>query len=180
MRFFLPESEFSHSQYADMYTREKLSAQIKLPEDTIKVDPSFILSRALTENHTFILSALEMIVPSPSLSLSKVWFSNRRAKWRREAKHRGSTQRKCVCVCECTWIWAIKFKIKTVWSEWKSPFSAFTPPQLQLPDSVLSPADPQRRRDGDPAGSSTTGSSASQQVQRGVWIFTLRRFLYFL
>lgn len=36
--FLFPTSEFSQSQYADMYMREKLSAKINIPEETIKVD----------------------------------------------------------------------------------------------------------------------------------------------
>ncbi|KAM3859044.1 paired box protein Pax-4 [Diretmus argenteus] len=57
----LEQGNFQSSHYADMYTREKLSTETKLSEDTIKV-----------------------------------WFSNRRAKWRREAKQRDSVPSKCV------------------------------------------------------------------------------------
>lgn len=39
--FLFPTSEFSQSQYADMYMREKLSAKINIPEETIKVDQVF-------------------------------------------------------------------------------------------------------------------------------------------
>uniref|UniRef100_A0A3Q3VU34 Paired box 4 n=1 Tax=Mola mola TaxID=94237 RepID=A0A3Q3VU34_MOLML len=77
------ESEFSQSQYADMYTREKLSAQTRLPEDTIKV-----------------------------------WFSNRRAKWRREAKLRNNVQSECVDVGACLPDHRLGLVLEHVWVPW--------------------------------------------------------------
>lgn len=59
-----PGSEFSHCQYVDMYTREKLSAEIKLPEDTIKVGSSFSAIKMLSQSHTFNPPGPEVIVLS--------------------------------------------------------------------------------------------------------------------
>lgn len=99
--FFLPNgAEFTQSHYADMFTREKLASEIQLPEDTIKVTwhKLCIQPMSFPVNVPVILSYICYNCHSPL----KVWFSNRRAKWRREAKYKSGVHRahsECVYFC---------------------------------------------------------------------------------
>jgi hypothetical protein len=80
---FIHQLEFEHTHYPDVYVRERLAKHISLQENRIQVKIIFFVNK-------FVIYLNE--------KKQQVWFSNRRAKWRREEKARN--QRRTHIACE--------------------------------------------------------------------------------